>query len=232
MSESKQWVFKSWALWSFSLFCHLLIFFKNNFFKKLFEEYHQSVKQFGTTSRQTVHLDLGRICLQSLSADDKSYRWIENTYDKCQVSHPKANSETLNQENSDQSVHYLPRPVFQKFYKKYLAYFTQPSILSCMHGENRRSLSVQLVHNNDSDQNRWMTIQTWFTVWRKWHIYGLVSGEAEISVCTCLNMLPVTFAICWKPLQTVWIQIRPNLGTGLDPNCLILYMIGFLKDPF
>ena len=32
------------------LFCRLLIFFKINFFDKFFQEYHQSVKQFGSRS--------------------------------------------------------------------------------------------------------------------------------------------------------------------------------------
>ena len=32
---------------SFMLFCHLLIFFKINFFKNFFQEYHRNVKQFG-----------------------------------------------------------------------------------------------------------------------------------------------------------------------------------------
>ena len=43
-------------------FYHLLNFSKLTFFKKFFQEYHQSV----------VGPDLGPNCLQSLSADDKS----------------------------------------------------------------------------------------------------------------------------------------------------------------
>ena len=35
------------------LFCRLLVFFKINFFEKLFREYHQSVKQFGFRSGPT-----------------------------------------------------------------------------------------------------------------------------------------------------------------------------------
>ena len=136
------------SLISLSFFCHLLIFFKNNFFEKLFQEYHQSRKQFETTSRQNSAL----IWVESAC---KVYQ--QTTDKKVSIQHPKADSETLNQDNSDQSVHYLPRPVCPKFYKKY---FTRPPILSCMHGENRRSLSVQLAHNNDSDQNGWMPIQT------------------------------------------------------------------------
>ena len=34
-------------------FCRLLIFFKIDFFKKFFQEYHQSVKQFGSRSGPT-----------------------------------------------------------------------------------------------------------------------------------------------------------------------------------
>ena len=35
------------------VFCHLQIFFKNQLFKKIFQEYHQSVKQFGSRSGPT-----------------------------------------------------------------------------------------------------------------------------------------------------------------------------------
>ena len=49
----------------FMLFCHLLIFFKINFFEEFFQEYHQC---------QTVWIqtrpDLGPNCLQRLSADN------------------------------------------------------------------------------------------------------------------------------------------------------------------
>ena len=37
----------------FQLFCCLLIFFKIDFFEKLFQEYDQSVKQFGSRAGQT-----------------------------------------------------------------------------------------------------------------------------------------------------------------------------------
>ena len=37
----------------FMLFCFLLIFFKFNFFEKFFQEYYQSVKQFGSRSDPT-----------------------------------------------------------------------------------------------------------------------------------------------------------------------------------
>ena len=36
-------------------FCHLWIFLKTNFFKKIFQEYHQSVKQFGSRSGPTFY---------------------------------------------------------------------------------------------------------------------------------------------------------------------------------
>ena len=51
------------------LFCRLLIFFFKNNFYKIFQEYHQSVKQFGSRSG-FVGPDLGPNCLQRLSADD------------------------------------------------------------------------------------------------------------------------------------------------------------------
>ena len=49
------------------------LFFLIIFFKKIFQEYHQSVKQF--ESRSGIHFvgpDLGPNCLKRLSADDKS----------------------------------------------------------------------------------------------------------------------------------------------------------------
>ena len=46
------------------LFCRLLIFLKINFLKKFFQEYHQSIKQFGS-----VGPDLVPNCSQTLSAD-------------------------------------------------------------------------------------------------------------------------------------------------------------------
>ena len=46
-------------------------FSKLIFCKKLFQEYHQSVKQFGCRSGQTISRpDLGPNCWQRLSADD------------------------------------------------------------------------------------------------------------------------------------------------------------------
>ena len=42
------------------------------FFEKLFQEYHQSVKQFGSRSGPTFWPDLVPNSLQTLSADDSS----------------------------------------------------------------------------------------------------------------------------------------------------------------
>ena len=51
-------------------FLCLLIFFISNIFEKLFQEYHQSVKQFDPDqSRHFVGPDLGPNNLQRLSAD-------------------------------------------------------------------------------------------------------------------------------------------------------------------
>ena len=48
-------------------------FFKIIFFEKFFQEYHQSVKQFGSRSDNcSVWPDLGQNCLQRLSTDDIS----------------------------------------------------------------------------------------------------------------------------------------------------------------
>ena len=41
------------TLGNFSCFCCLLIFFKINFVENFFQEYHQSVKQFGSRSGLT-----------------------------------------------------------------------------------------------------------------------------------------------------------------------------------
>ena len=46
-------------------------FSKINLLEKFFQEYHQSIKQFGSRSGPTV-CDLGPNCLQKLSADDTS----------------------------------------------------------------------------------------------------------------------------------------------------------------
>ena len=56
------------------LFCRLPTLFKINFFEKFFQEYHQSVKQFGSRSGQCfVEPDLALNCLYSrLSADEIS----------------------------------------------------------------------------------------------------------------------------------------------------------------
>ena len=48
-------------------------FFKINFLKKFFQEYHQSVKQF-------VGPDLGPKCLQKLSADDTMRRHVHSVF--------------------------------------------------------------------------------------------------------------------------------------------------------
>ena len=40
------------------LFCRLLIFFKIKFFENFFQEYHQSIKQFGSRSGPTFHWGL------------------------------------------------------------------------------------------------------------------------------------------------------------------------------
>ena len=48
-------------------------FFSAKLFKKIFQEYHQSVEQFGPKSGLTfVRPDLGPNCLHRLSADDTS----------------------------------------------------------------------------------------------------------------------------------------------------------------
>ena len=51
------------------LFLSSVDFFKINFFKKIFQEHYQSVKEFDTDQdRHTVGPDLGLNCLQRLSA--------------------------------------------------------------------------------------------------------------------------------------------------------------------
>ena len=61
-----------------------------NFFKTIFQEYHQSVKQFGCRSH-FVGPDLGPNCLQRLSADDKSLQRntikMSNSLDSDQARH-------------------------------------------------------------------------------------------------------------------------------------------------
>ena len=56
---------------NFSCFLSPDDFLKINFFKKFFQEYHQSVKQFGSRSKCRPDLELN--CSQRLSADDTSY---------------------------------------------------------------------------------------------------------------------------------------------------------------
>ena len=55
----------------FMLFSGLLIFFKINFFKKFFQEYHLSVNRLDPDlARHFVGPNLGPNCLQKLSAVD------------------------------------------------------------------------------------------------------------------------------------------------------------------
>ena len=52
------------AFWVFMIICCQLFFFKINFFKNNFQEYHQSVKQFGSRSGPSfVRPDLDPNCL-------------------------------------------------------------------------------------------------------------------------------------------------------------------------
>ena len=54
------------------LFLSSAEFFQNYLFQKLFQEYHQSVKQFGSRSGPTFcRPGLGPNCLQKLSAVDR-----------------------------------------------------------------------------------------------------------------------------------------------------------------
>ena len=60
---------RNWEI--FHAFMSSADFFKINFWGNFFQEYHQSVKQFGSRSGPTfVGPDLGPNCLQKLSADD------------------------------------------------------------------------------------------------------------------------------------------------------------------
>ena len=59
-------------LGNFTCFLLSADFFEITVFEKLFQEYHQSVKQFYLGSDQNVWPDLGPNCLQMLSADDTS----------------------------------------------------------------------------------------------------------------------------------------------------------------
>ena len=55
VTKTRNLLIRHWLsmLGNFSCVCRLLIFFKINFFKKFFQEYHQSFKQFGSRSGQT-----------------------------------------------------------------------------------------------------------------------------------------------------------------------------------
>ena len=58
-------------LGNFHDFCRLMMFFKINFFKTFFQEYHQRAKQVVSRSGLTfVGHNLGSNCLQLLLADD------------------------------------------------------------------------------------------------------------------------------------------------------------------
>ena len=59
-------------------FCHLLIVLKS-FFETYFQEYHQNVKNSldPDQARRFVGPDLGRNCLQKLSADDTSKQRVK-----------------------------------------------------------------------------------------------------------------------------------------------------------
>ena len=65
----------------FMPFLRLLIFFKINFFVKLFQERYQSVKQFGSRSGPMFGgPELDPNCLQRLLAEDTSWQRVN-----CQV---------------------------------------------------------------------------------------------------------------------------------------------------
>ena len=62
------------------LFCRLLIFFKINFLKKFFQEYHLNVNSLDPDqARRLVKPDLGPNCLPMLSADNTG-RQIVNIF--------------------------------------------------------------------------------------------------------------------------------------------------------
>ena len=62
----------------FAFFPRLLIFFKINVFEKFFEEYHQSVKQFGSRSGSTFcRAQSGSKLLNRLSVDDASRQRVK-----------------------------------------------------------------------------------------------------------------------------------------------------------
>ena len=59
-------LYRNGKLFACCFCCCLLTFFQINFYKKSFQEHYKSVKQFGSRSGPTF-------CLQSVSADDKSF---------------------------------------------------------------------------------------------------------------------------------------------------------------
>ena len=65
-------------LGNFSCFCcRLLTFYKINFFKKLFQEHYQNVKQFCIPDWiDILSVLLGSYCLQMLSADNKNSSYL------------------------------------------------------------------------------------------------------------------------------------------------------------
>ena len=48
------YLFEGWLIFFHIFFSCMLIFFKINFFKKIFQEYHQHVKQFGSRSKKEI----------------------------------------------------------------------------------------------------------------------------------------------------------------------------------
>ena len=68
----QHWIFACWVILH-AFLSSVDFFFKLTFSKKIFQEYHQSVKQFDPDQAwRCVRPDLGLNCLQRLSADDKS----------------------------------------------------------------------------------------------------------------------------------------------------------------
>ena len=65
------------------LFCGLLIFFNFNFFEKFFQEYHQSVKQFGSRSEPTLCIMSGLIWVQTVNclAPDQAGQMVGSDLD-------------------------------------------------------------------------------------------------------------------------------------------------------
>ena len=70
----KQFNSAYWVILLALNFYRLLFFFKLTL-EKIFREYHQRVKQFGSRSGPTFSRpDLGTNCLQKLSADDTNWQ--------------------------------------------------------------------------------------------------------------------------------------------------------------